>query len=71
MSTLNPIELIHQKYNAEPVFYCKKCLSLKIMGLEGMDYCDDCGSTDVEECSIEEWENKYTSKFGHTYLEEF
>lgn len=61
-------------YNAEPVLYCKHCLSLKIRNIpkvENSDYCDKCGSTDIGECSIEEWENMYYSKYGHKFLEEY
>lgn len=62
------------EYNKVPVFYCKHCLSLKIRdiaSLEDSDYCDDCGSTCIGECSIEEWENIYKNRYGHTYLEEY
>lgn len=33
------------------------------------DYCDDCGSTHIEECSIEEWEKLYEKKYGAKYLD--
>lgn len=58
-------------YNDEPVFYCKHCLSLKIrdVGLPDLLYCDDCGSTDVESTSIEEWERKYKEKYGFKFLD--
>lgn len=39
--------------------------------MEGSDYCDKCGSTNIEECSIEEWETLYKNKYGHSYLEEY
>lgn len=35
-------------YNSEPVHYCPRCLSLRIMriiGIDDLDYCDDCGCT--------------------------
>lgn len=60
------------EYNNEPVYYCKHCLSLKIIGVAGMDdaeYCDECGSTNIEQTSIEEWEKLYKEKHGMTYLE--
>jgi hypothetical protein len=45
-----------QDYNEEPVTYCKRCHSLNIITGDGFpDYCDDCGSTDLEEESIYEW----------------
>jgi hypothetical protein len=63
--------LTKKEYNAEPVYYCKHCLSLKIRGYEEMDYCDDCGSTNTGKCSIEEWEELYKNKFGHKYLDKY
>lgn len=65
----NPLD-----YNDEPVLYCKHCLSLKIRNIpimEDSDYCDDCGSTDIEKASIEEWEILYNNKYGHKFLEEY
>ena len=35
-------------YNDEPVFYCERCMSLRIRfvnGLPNSEYCDNCGST--------------------------
>lgn len=38
-------------YDDEPVHYCKRCMSLSIRTMDNsdalLDYCDDCGSTDV------------------------
>ena len=59
------------EYNKEPVFYCKHCLSLRVRGIPGMDYCDECGSTDIGSCSITEWENLYEERFKHKYIEEY
>lgn len=61
-------------YNDEPVFYCKSCLSLKIMSIPSMDdseYCDECSSTDIGQCNIEEWEQMYKERYGHSYLETY
>lgn len=55
-------------YNEEPVFYCRKCLSLKIRDvecIENSEYCDDCGSTDIAQANIEEWDAMYVAKYGH------
>jgi hypothetical protein len=38
--------------------------------MENSDFCDKCGSTDIEETSIENWEELYKSRYGHKYLEE-
>lgn len=73
MSKLNT-ENLHNYYNSEPVFYCKNCLSLKVRDIpnvEDSDYCDECGSTDIEKNSIEEWEKLYENRYGHKYLETF
>lgn len=57
-----------EAYNNVPVAYCKHCLSLKVRGLDGMSYCDDCGSTDIDECHISEWEKMYEQKHGKSFL---
>lgn len=60
-----------QEYNEEPVFYCKNCLSLKIKTVQvdsNLDYCDECGSTDIAQTSIEEWRDIYKNRYGTDYL---
>lgn len=49
-------------YDEEPVCYCKQCHSLCIgwhqeLSSEFWDgsYCINCNSTDIGQCSIEEW----------------
>lgn len=61
-------ELSQQEYNNDPVFFCKHCLSLRVRNVDGQDYCDECGSTDIMVDSIEEWENIYIAKYGHKYI---
>lgn len=64
---------MENNYNEDPVFYCKDCLSLKIHSipqLDNSDYCETCGSNNVGQCSIEEWEQLFESKYGYKYLEE-
>lgn len=59
-------------YDSIPVYYCKQCLSLKIKGvpsIPGMDYCDECNSTNIEQTSIEEWEKLYQQRYGYKFLE--
>lgn len=61
----------HQHYNNDPVFYCKSCLSLKVKTIvvsSGLDYCDECSSTDIGETSIEEWRTLYKNRYGFDYL---
>lgn len=62
------------EYNKEPIYYCKNCLSLRIRNIpliDQSDYCDECGSTNIEQCTIEEWEELYINKFGHKYLDKY
>ena len=58
-----------EEYNSIPVYYCAKCLSLNIKSVIGMDYCDSCNSTNVEQCSIEEWEKLHEKKYGYKLLD--
>lgn len=63
-----------ETYNEEPVFYCTHCLSLRIMGVPGMEdlnYCDDCGITEVAQTDIITWKQMYKDKYGFDYLEKF
>lgn len=53
-------------YNSEPVFYCKHCLSLRIMRIEGFDdlcYCDKCNSTEIESADISVWEKLHQARY--------
>lgn len=64
-------KLTKEQYNDIPVCYCQRCLSLKIRTIgqdKDMDYCDDCGATDINEIHISEWENLYKEKYGHKLL---
>lgn len=61
-----------EEYNNIPVFFCKKCLSLRIMTIEGeTDFCDNCGSTDIDEIHIEQWETKYKSKYNKPFIKNY
>ena len=55
-------------YNAEPLFYCKHCLSLAIKSVGDVDYCDECGGTDIKTTNIHTWEIEYKEKYGVEYL---
>lgn len=72
MNTLNQSR--QQDYNSIPVHYCKHCLSLAIKGIESteeFDYCETCGSVDIKQCSIEEWEELYKKAHnGRRYLDD-
>lgn len=57
-----------EDYNSIPVYFCKNCLSLKIRVLgEYSEYCDDCGSTDIETTDIESWRKMYKDKYGREF----
>lgn len=61
-------------YNEEPVYYCNKCLSLRIRDIRGVpdtDYCDSCGGTNIQQTSIEEWETMFKNKYGFEYLKDY
>ncbi len=60
-----------EDYNNIPVYYCKECLSLRIMRVTGIEeacYCDDCGCADITETNIEEWQNLYKKRHGFNFL---
>lgn len=65
MSNLKTVERQHKhdEYNAIPVVYCVDCLSLKILTIDGIDYCDKCGSTCTKEANIFDWERMYKIKY--------
>lgn len=58
-------------YNEEPVFYCKNCLSLRIKTVRtdvDLDYCDECGSTNIDKAHIEHWQDLYKQRYGFDFL---
>lgn len=58
------------EYDNVPVVYCKNCLSLKIMVLDdSVDYCDDCGCTEMESTDIASWEEMYKKKYGKPLIQ--
>lgn len=69
MNSLSIEQLSKSEYNAEPVVYCKNCLSLKIRVLEdNIDYCDECGCTDTNTANITLWEEMYKNKYGNHFI---
>lgn len=66
MSKLGTTEEID--YNEEPVMYCQHCLSIRIKSINEFDFCDDCGSTQMNKTNVYEWEEMYESKYGLKYL---
>ena len=61
-----------ESYDDEPVYYCKRCLSLNIRQIpmmENQDYCEDCGTVDIGTANIEEWKKMYREKYGRDLIE--
>jgi Fe2+ or Zn2+ uptake regulation protein len=59
---------MEEDYNKEPIFYCKKCLSLAIRGVDEMLYCDTCGNTEIASTDVETWNKMYENKYGVKYI---
>lgn len=65
-----------EEYNAEPVHYCKHCLSLNIKELNKsqIHVCGDCGNIhndkDSDGISIDEWNVLYTKEYGRPFIRE-
>lgn len=57
----------NSEYNEEPVFYCKRCLSLAVKTLGGYDYCADCGCTEIATTDIDTWLEMYKQKYGKEF----
>lgn len=60
----------HDEYNSEPVLYCSQCLSLRVRTVDGTDYCDKCGNTEIKEADIHDWERMYGQRYGSSFLNE-
>lgn len=59
-------------YEDDPVYYCKRCLSLNIRQVPmatDQSYCEDCGTVDIACSSFEEWDEMYVEKYGHHFVE--
>lgn len=56
----------------ELVVYCPHCLSLAIRVIDRddttLDYCDECGNTNIDTIDFSTWEKMYEEKYGHKYL---
>lgn len=57
------------EYDDEEVYYCKDCLSLRIVNDAEIDYCEECGSTSIGQCSIMEWEDLYRERYNKNYID--
>lgn len=62
-------ELVNPEYNDEPVYYCKRCLSLNIMVDDnGDEFCEECTSTNIGKTNVFKWEKLYKEKYGLNFL---
>lgn len=60
---------MEENYNEDPVYFCPKCLSLRIKIFSPtMDYCDDCGSTEIEQTDIFTWIELYRNRYGRNFV---
>lgn len=57
-----------ESYDLEPVFYCADCLSLRVLSIGNIDYCDECGSTEIAQTDIHSWEALYKEKYNKDFL---
>lgn len=55
-------------YNDEEVFFCKCCLSLRVISIDNIDYCDNCSSTNIGNTKIEHWNELYVAKYGTPFI---
>jgi hypothetical protein len=62
----------NKSYDSEPVAYCARCYSLKIMHEDAVDAdcCMECGSTEISTTSIGNWERLYEERYGHKFVGE-
>lgn len=57
-----------EDYDEEPVYFCRRCFSLRIKNVTGSDFCDECGSTDIGVANIQRWKKLYLNRFGKEYV---
>ena len=58
-----------EQLNDEPVHYCTECLSIRIMNYdENTGYCDECGSTDIKQIHIADWQDMYKERYKVEFL---
>lgn len=60
---------LNSKYNDDPVYYCKSCLSLWVEALDAFNpdegsYCRKCGRTDIDMTDIMSYREMYKEKYG-------
>lgn len=66
------IKMDRDSYDEEPVYYCRRCLSLRIGQVPMVtdkSYCEDCGTIDIATTSFEQWDEMYVERYGHHFME--
>jgi hypothetical protein len=66
------IKMDRDSYDDEPVYYCRRCLSLRIGQVPMVtdkSYCEDCGTIDIATTSFEQWDEMYVERYGHHFME--
>lgn len=58
------------EYDEEPVYYCANCYSLKVQYEDSIDAdcCMDCGCSNIEQTSIQNWEAMYQQRYGKKFV---
>lgn len=60
------------KYDDEPVFFCKDCGSLRIVSIEGIDFCDTCKKDNIAVAKdIETYQEIYEKRYKRENKEDF
>lgn len=68
------MEFDRTDYDEVPVLYCRHCLSLRVKSMDEehdedfLEYCDECGSTDIDETDIHTWGKMYEQKYKRNFL---
>lgn len=66
-NNINRLQEEEEAYKNQKMVYCRSCLSLHIKIGRIVDYCENCGSADLGEATLEEYdllyEKKYRKKF--------
>jgi hypothetical protein len=55
---------VNSEYDKEPVYYCKRCLSLAIKSVGEYDYCTKCNCTEIGVTDIHTWLDMRKEKYG-------
>lgn len=60
-----------REYDEEPVKFCANCYSLKVKYEDAVDAdcCAECGSLNIREANIREWERLYEERYGRKLIE--